>query len=43
MRAIAGIICIVAVICFLGLPFIGMMIVFGLFYLLAQYAFGGNK
>ncbi|WP_262773243.1 hypothetical protein [Acinetobacter bereziniae] len=43
MRAIAGIICIVAVICFLGLPFIGMMIVFGLFYLLAQYAIGGNK
>lgn len=43
MRAIAGIICIVAVISFLGLPFIGMMIVFGLFYLLAQYAFGGNK
>lgn len=43
MRAIAGIICIVAVICFLSLPFIGMMIVFGLFYLLAQYAFGGNK
>jgi len=43
MRAIAGIICIVAVICFLGLPFIGMMIVFGLFYLLAQYAFSGNK
>jgi hypothetical protein len=43
MRAIAGTICIIAVICFLGLPFIGLMIVFGLFYLLAQYAFGGNK
>ncbi|WP_264757125.1 MULTISPECIES: hypothetical protein [Acinetobacter] len=43
MRIIAGIICITAVILFLGLPFIGMMILFGLFCLLAQFAFGGNK
>ena len=43
MRVVAGIVCITAVILFLGLPFIGMMILFGLFVLLAQYAFGGNK
>ncbi|MHA3891107.1 hypothetical protein [Acinetobacter sp. GXMZU3951] len=43
MRTLAGIICIIAVVCFLGLPFIAMMIVFGLFCLLAQFAFGENK
>ncbi|MFW2173366.1 hypothetical protein ACG95N_07565 [Acinetobacter guillouiae] len=40
MRAIAGIICVIVIICFLGLPFIGLMIFFGLFYLLLKFALG---
>ncbi|WP_333669352.1 hypothetical protein [Acinetobacter guillouiae] len=40
MRAIAGIICVIAIICFLGLPFIGLMILFGLFVLLLKFALG---
>ncbi|MFW2124237.1 MULTISPECIES: hypothetical protein [Acinetobacter] len=43
MRAIAGIICVIAAICFLGLPFIGVMIVLWIFVVLAQYALGGDK
>ncbi|ENV75477.1 MULTISPECIES: hypothetical protein [Acinetobacter] len=42
MRTLAGIICIIAVICFLGLPFIGFMIVMGLFIALAKFATGGK-
>ncbi|WP_264753251.1 hypothetical protein [Acinetobacter sp. Root1280] len=40
MRVIAGIICVIAIICFLGLPFIGLMILFGLFVLLLKFALG---
>lgn len=43
MRVIAGIICVIVIISFLGLPFIGLMILFGLFGLLFEYAFGGKK
>jgi hypothetical protein len=43
MRTLAGIICVIAVICFLGLPFIGFMIVMGLFIALAKYATGESK
>ena len=42
MSTLTGTICIIAVICFLGLLFIGTMIVFGLFSLLAHYAFWGT-
>ncbi|MEG0348780.1 MAG: hypothetical protein RR605_12090 [Acinetobacter sp.] len=42
MRTLAGIICIVAVIFFLGLPFIGFMIVMGIFIALAKFATGGK-
>jgi hypothetical protein len=42
MRTLAGIICIIAVICFLGLPFIGFMIVMGIFIALAKFATGGK-
>lgn len=43
MRFLAGLICIIVAISFLGLPFIGMMILFYLFALLVEYAFGGKK
>jgi len=42
MRILAGIICVIAVICFLGLPFIGFMIVMGIFIALAKFATGGK-
>ena len=43
MRTLAGIICIITVICFLGLPFIGFMIAMGIFIALAKFATGENK
>ncbi|MFW1852823.1 hypothetical protein ACG9XR_19960 [Acinetobacter guillouiae] len=42
MRTLAGIICVIAVICLLGLPFIGFMIVVGIFMALAKFATGGK-
>ncbi|WP_262781729.1 hypothetical protein [Acinetobacter guillouiae] len=42
MRILAGIICVIAVICFLGLPFIGFMIVMGMFIALAKFVTGGK-
>ncbi|MEN8409887.1 hypothetical protein [Acinetobacter bereziniae] len=42
MRTIAAIVCVIVIICFLGFPFIGLMIMFGLFYLLLKFALGGK-
>ncbi|WP_266095617.1 hypothetical protein [Acinetobacter bereziniae] len=42
MRTIAAIVGVIVIICFLGLPFIGLMIMFGLFYLLLKFALGGK-
>ena len=42
MRAIAGIIVVIIAIAFLGLPFIGFMILLGLFMLLVNFATGVN-
>ncbi|WP_265596938.1 hypothetical protein [Acinetobacter bereziniae] len=42
MRTIAAIVCVIVIICFIGLPFIGLMIMFGLFYLLLKFALGGK-
>lgn len=43
MRVIAGIIVIIIIVAFLGLPFIGFMILVGLFMLLVNFAVGGDK
>lgn len=43
MRFIAGIVVVIIVIGFLGLPFIGFMIMLGLFMLLVNYAVGDDK
>lgn len=42
MSTLAGIICVIAVICVLGLPFISFMIVMGIFIALAKFATGGE-
>lgn len=43
MRFMAGIVVVIMVIWFLGLPFIGLMIFLGLFMLLLNFAAGGDK
>ena len=43
MRVIAGIIVVIIIVAFLGLPFIGFMILLGLFMLLVNFAVGGDK
>ncbi len=43
MRVIAGIIIVIVIVAFLGLPFIGFMIMAGLFMLLVNFALGGDK
>ncbi len=43
MRVIAGIIVVIVIVAFLGLPFIGFMILLGLFMLLVNFAVGGDK
>lgn len=43
MRTLAGIIVVIIVIAFLGLPFIGFMILLWLFILLVDYAAGDKK
>ena len=43
MRVIAGIIVVIIIVAFLGLPFIGFMILVGLFMLLVYFAVGGDK
>ncbi|WP_017385193.1 hypothetical protein [Acinetobacter baylyi] len=40
MRAISKILCLIVLICLVGLPFIGMIIAFWLFVTLVEYAFG---
>ena len=43
MRVIAGIIVVIIIVAFLSLPFIGFMILVGLFMLLVNFALGGDK
>lgn len=43
MRFIAGVVVVIIVIGFLGLPLIGFMIMLGLFMLLVNYALGDDK
>lgn len=43
MRVIAGIIVVIVIVAFLGLPFIGFMILLGLFMLLVNFVVGGDK
>lgn len=43
MRVIASIIVVIIIVAFLGLPFIGFMILVGLFMLLVNFAVGGDK
>lgn len=43
MRVIAGIIVVIIIVAFLGLPFIGFMILLGLFMLLVNFAVGEGK
>ena len=43
MRVIAGIIVVIVIVAFLGLPFIGFMILLGLFMLLVNFAVGVDK
>jgi hypothetical protein len=43
MRVIAGILVVIIFVAFLGLPFIGFMILLGLFMLLVNFAVGGDK
>lgn len=43
MRVIAGIIVVIIIVAFLGLPFIGFMILLSLFMLLVNFAVGGGK
>lgn len=43
MRAIAGIIFIIGIICLLGLPFIGVMIFLSILMALGNFALGNNK
>ena len=43
MRFLAGILVAVIIVAFLGLPFIGFMILVGLFMLLVNFAVGGDK
>ncbi|WP_445345271.1 hypothetical protein [Acinetobacter bohemicus] len=43
MRVIASIIAVIVIVVFLGLPFIGFMILLGLFMLLVNFAVGGDK
>ena len=43
MRVIASIIAVIVIVAFLGLPFIGFMILLGLFMLLVNFAVGGDN
>ena len=43
MRVIASIIAVIVIVALLGLPFIGFMILLGLFMLLVNFAVGGDK
>ncbi|ENX6464198.1 hypothetical protein N0P26_002969 [Acinetobacter baumannii] len=43
MRNLAGLTCIIAAICFLGLPVILAMLVLWVFISLANYALGGDQ
>ena len=43
MRVIASIIVVIIIVAFLGLPFIGFMILVGLFMLLVNFAVGGDE
>lgn len=43
MRVIASIIVVIIIVAFLGLPFIGFLILVGLFMLLVNFAVGGDK
>ncbi|WP_257222300.1 MULTISPECIES: hypothetical protein [Acinetobacter] len=43
MRFLAGIIVVIVIVAFLGLPFIGFMLMVGLFMLLVNFAVGGDK